>query len=176
MGDARARARRRRGDRRACEARRALLLDVGTGTGTAAIEAARRGYAVVATDVAPAAIRIARVRAADAAITFLVDDITATRLAGPLNVVLNRGCLHVLDDAGRRAYAAAMEKLVAPGGALVVKVHAASEPVNRGTHRFESDELVALFAGFSAERVDAATFSGPAGESRALLAVLRRPA
>ena len=31
----------------------ARLLDVGTGTGTAAIEAARRGFSVVATDVAP---------------------------------------------------------------------------------------------------------------------------
>ncbi len=152
----------------------ARLLDVGTGTGTGAIEAARRGFSVVATDVAPRAVRLANARATGKVITFLIDDITRTRLATPFDVVLDRGCLHVLDEAGRKAYAAAMLSLVVPGGALVVKVHADAEPIDRGTHRFARDELVALFEGFTPERVDDATLTGPAGDSRALLAVLRR--
>lgn len=56
------------------------LLDVGTGTGLVAIAAAREGHEVVATDLNPHAVRLARGNAADAGVA--VDVVRAHLAAG----------------------------------------------------------------------------------------------
>src|SRR6476661_10212353 len=51
-------------------------LDLGTGPGTQAMQLARRGFSVTATDISEAAIRLARSKAdaQDLAITWMLDD------------------------------------------------------------------------------------------------------
>src|SRR5689334_18720360 len=58
-------------------------LDLGTGPGTQAMQLARRGFDVTATDISEAAIRLAQGKAdvQGLAITWAQDDILATRLA-----------------------------------------------------------------------------------------------
>jgi SAM-dependent methyltransferase/3-polyprenyl-4-hydroxybenzoate decarboxylase len=120
------------------------LLDVGTGLGTVAIEAARRGFTVVATDVSPQALVRAQARAAGLPITWLEDDITASRIGGQFGVVVDRGCLHLLPDDRRSSYAATVARLTAPGGTLLLKVDSPTARADRQTHRFTQDELMAL--------------------------------
>jgi cyclopropane fatty-acyl-phospholipid synthase-like methyltransferase len=91
-------------------------LDLGAGPGTQAMQLARRGFEVTATDIAAAAIRQAREQAAaqGVAITWVQDDILATRLVGPFDLIFDRGCFHVLPPEQRPAYVSTVAAL-APG-------------------------------------------------------------
>jgi 2-polyprenyl-3-methyl-5-hydroxy-6-metoxy-1,4-benzoquinol methylase len=155
---------------------RGRLLDLGTGAGTAAIAACDLGFSVIAADVSPRALQIAAERAGGRPITWIHDDVLATRLRGAFDVVLDRGLLHVLPAARHADHAAAVAGLVRPGGALLLKVHSAAEPGDHGTRRFTREEIAALFApAFTVERADDSVFPGPGGHApRALTFVLRR--
>jgi SAM-dependent methyltransferase len=104
----------------------ARLLDLGCGTGLDAIEFARRGFRVVATDWSPQMIARTRDRAEAAALTSRV---TAThlgiqelhRLEGRFDAIYsNFGPLNCAPDLP--AVAAECARLLAPGGTLVFSV------------------------------------------------------
>lgn len=95
------------------------VLEVGCGTGTNALWLAQRGFDVVAVDVAPLAIEAARRKAPAGARCELValDFLAAAPPRAPYDLVFDRGCFHVFDDADTRArFAARVAALLAPGG------------------------------------------------------------
>ncbi|MCY1058958.1 flavoprotein [Nannocystis sp. SCPEA4] len=148
------------------------VLEIGAGLGALATAIAARGHAIVATDVSTAALEQARARAPDSRAIWLADDITETRLRGRFDVALDRACLHLLSDAEARRYAAALARLVRPGGALVVKTLA--EPT-AGVTPYSPESITALLApAFALEREAASTLPGPAAAPAARLFVLRR--
>src|SRR5690606_19636047 len=150
-------------------------LDVGTGLGVVAIELARRGGQVVATDVSTAALTRARERAGAAAIVWLRDDITDSRLLGEFELVVDRGCLHVLTPEQAQAYAAAVARLTAPGGVLLLKTHDVCEANNRGTHPYDAAAIERLLgAAFELESDRPTSFPGPGEAPRARLFTLRK--
>jgi len=101
------------------------LLDLGCGLGQVAAHAAQAGYRVVATDISDVALSLARHRAAAAEldIVWLRDDICATALVGPFDVIVDRATLHTLPAARAWTWAAAMQRLIAPGGIAIIKCH-----------------------------------------------------
>jgi 2-polyprenyl-3-methyl-5-hydroxy-6-metoxy-1,4-benzoquinol methylase/3-polyprenyl-4-hydroxybenzoate decarboxylase len=155
---------------------RGRLLDLGTGPGTAAIAAADLGFSVIATDVSPRALDLARARAGARPIVFVRDDVLSTRLDGAFDVVLDRGLFHVLPAARQDDYVAAVRRLVRPGGVLLLKVHAADEPQDHGTRRLSRGEVAAIFgAAFTVAHAEDTTFPGPGGRApKAILFVLAR--
>ena len=138
------------------------LLDLGTGAGKVAIAAARRGYRVTASDLAPSALGKARERAGALPILFVLDDITATRLDGRYDVAVDCGLLHCLPRDRWPAYAAAVTELVVPGGSLLVIAH--QPGADLGTTAVSSDDLAALLPGFELVAAVPTTLSG--GEAR----------
>jgi SAM-dependent methyltransferase len=152
------------------------LLDVGAGTGTVALEAARRGFVVVATDVAASALAQAAARAPEVPVTWVRDDILETRLSGHFDLVVDRGCFHLLAEAARPRYVEALARLMAPGALLLLKVHAADEPRSRGPRRYGPEEVAALFAPRLLLRsAEGGIFGGPGADlPRALLCQLVR--
>jgi 3-polyprenyl-4-hydroxybenzoate decarboxylase len=141
--------------RRAPERR---LLDAGTGDGVVAIAAARGGFRVTATDVAPSALGAARARAGTLPIVFVLDDITATCLDGGFDVAVDRGLLHCLARDRWAAYATAMARLVRPGGALLLIAH--QPGAERGTIPIRADDVGALLPGFELRHVAPSTLAG----------------
>jgi len=141
------------------------LVDLGTGDGLVAVTAAQLGYDVTAVDIAPSALGRARDRA-DAAgarsIAFLLDDVTAPRLAARFDVAVDRGLLHCLPLAGRAAYAAAVTEAVLVGGALFIVAHAPGGEL--GTHGLTTDELQALLPAFELRQTTPATLAGGAAQ------------
>ena len=137
------------------------LFDIGIGDGTVVIVAARCGFHVTATDVAPSALGRAR-RLADLAaapsIVLVLDDITAPRLDASYDIAVDRGLLHSLSRDQRAAYAAAITTLVSGGGTLLVVAHAPG--VELGTQPLADDDLVALLPAFALVRTQPTTLAG----------------
>jgi SAM-dependent methyltransferase len=107
-------------DREAPPAGRAL--DVGTGLGDTAEDLARRGFAVVAFDVAATAVEAARRRFPASRIDWQVADLLRApgEWAGRFDLVVECYTLQVLPPEVRPAAAAALVAAVAPGGRLLV--------------------------------------------------------
>jgi len=154
----------------------ARLVDLGTGPGTVAIGAARRGFEVTASDVSPSALAVARRRAGGLPILFVLDDVTRSQLRGGFDVAHDRGLLHVLPRAAWPAYASQLARLVVPGGTLVVKAHDASSAPACGTTPLAAADVDALLGGaFELRRATASTLPGPGGRApAATLFVLAR--
>ena len=94
-------------------------LDVGCGTGTNAIWLAEHGYEVLGVDVAPLAIEKARTKLPSGlSCRFaILDFLTEKPEGGPFQLVFDRGCFHVFDDAEDRArFAARVAEVLAPDG------------------------------------------------------------
>lgn len=124
------------------------LLDLGTGPGTQALALAERGFRVTATDISEAAISLAREKAAAAGLTveFVRDDILQSTLAGPFDLVLDRGCFHVFAQPERSAYLRNVSRLLDPGGILFLKTFSHRETRPDGPYRFSPEQIRDCFA------------------------------
>jgi len=122
-------------------------LDQGTGPGTQAIALAERGFAVTASDVSPAALAYAarKASARGVTVTFVEDDVLATRLAQPFDLIFDRGCFHVIDPGERAGYVESMHRLLTPSGWLFLKTFSHLQPGTEGPHRFSPDDIHRLF-------------------------------
>ncbi|MGH7598405.1 MAG: class I SAM-dependent methyltransferase [bacterium] len=124
------------------------ILDLGTGPGTTAIELARLGYRVTASDISPTIIAVARQRAGALAdlIDWRVDDIIRTSLSGPFEIIHDRGLFHVLKEKLRLIYVEQIRRLLNPNGFLFLKTFSKQEPGDWGPYRFDIDELRGYFS------------------------------
>lgn len=155
------------------------VLDLGTGPGTQAIALAKRGYEVVATDIAPSAVR----KAAHVAerekvrIEFRVDNILDSKLEdGLVDAIVDRGVFHVMPPESRPRYVAAVHRILRPRGLLFIKAFSDKEPRQQGPFHFSPAELRGNFeAAFDVLSIEDATFQGTLPEDpKALVAVFRR--
>jgi 2-polyprenyl-3-methyl-5-hydroxy-6-metoxy-1,4-benzoquinol methylase len=124
-------------------------LDLGTGPGTQAMQLARRGFGVTAADISAAAIGLARAKAEaqGLAIAWRQDDILSTQLAGPFDLIFDRGCFHVLPPERRQDYAGTIVRLLKPGGHLFLKCFSSLQPGSQGPHRFTPEQIREIFGG-----------------------------
>jgi len=155
------------------------VLDLGTGCGTQAIELARHGLHVVGTDVSEVAIAEAVRRAKEAGVNirFLQDDILATRLTGPFDIIIDRGCMHVLPEDKREQYLAEVTRLLRPGGHLLLKCFSHKVPGTGLPYRLAPQQLMDLFRRSSFDLCDIrfAIYQGTMDPPpQALFCILRR--
>ncbi len=125
---------------------RGRWLDVGSGTGAMAVAAASRGFNVTAIDVSVAALTRAEQRQGAHDVTWVLDDVLASRVQSHFDVAHDRGCLHVLPEGQHARYVQALAARVVPGGWLALVTHDPADPTPRGTHRFTRTSLAALLA------------------------------
>lgn len=158
---------------------RGRVLDLGTGPGTHAVDLARLGYDVVATDISPSALARAKALARKARVTidFRVDNILDSRLEdGLADVVVDRGTFHVLPPEARPRYASVVRKVLRPRGVLLLKTFSDQEPGTDGPYRLSPGELRSYFRdGFELLGIDDTVFQGTLEPApKALLARFRR--
>jgi cyclopropane fatty-acyl-phospholipid synthase-like methyltransferase len=156
------------------------VLDQGTGPGTQAIALAERGFTVTAADVSAAAIAYAK-RKAEARgvrVTFVNDDVLASKLAGPFDAVFDRGCFHVIAPEQRAAYVQTMHRLIAPSRWLFLKTFSHEQPGTQGPYRFTPEEIRSLFRGgdrFEVVEILDTIYQGQLDPSpKAIFSVIRR--
>jgi cyclopropane fatty-acyl-phospholipid synthase-like methyltransferase len=128
--------------------RSAHVLDLGTGPGTQAIALARLGFDVVASDISGTAVQKAGERAKEkrARIRFVKDDILATQLKGPFDMIFDRGIFHVFPPEKRNAYVQSVSGLLRKGGHLLLKCFSDKEPPGEGPYRISEEEIRRSFS------------------------------
>jgi cyclopropane fatty-acyl-phospholipid synthase-like methyltransferase len=126
---------------------RGSALDLGTGPGTQAMELARRGFTVTATDISEAAIRLASEKAQKQRleITWKQDDILNTRLDRQFDLIFDRGCFHVLAPERRGDYVRIVSGLLKTGGYLFLKCFSRLQPGEQGPYRFTPEQIREIF-------------------------------
>lgn len=155
------------------------ILDLGTGPGTQAIALAKRGYDVVATDIAPSAVRNAAhaARREGVRIDFRVDNILDSHLEDALvDAIVDRGVFHAMPPESRPRYVARVARILRPRGYLFLKAFSDQEPRQDGPYHFSPEELRSCFQeSFEVLSIQDAIFHGTLEESpKALIAVFRR--
>ncbi len=108
------------------------VLEFGCGTGTNAIEFARRGYEVTAIDFAGTAIQQAREKARRAGVTvdFRIGDLTRVGLGGPYDVLFDRGIYHGIRHTDLNGFLRTLECVSRPGTRWLCLAGNAKEPTD----------------------------------------------
>ena len=104
--------------------REATVVDVGCGAGGEAVFLAERGFRVIGVDASRDALAVAGRRAAEAGVELDLRHGSALDLplaGGEAGFALDRGCFHVVEREDRGAYAAEIERTLAPGGGLLLR-------------------------------------------------------
>jgi len=128
---------------------RGPALDIGSGPGTQAIELARLGFKVTGIDVSEAAVEKARSRASDQGVKveFVCGDALKTKLHNAFDLIVDRGCFHVLEGNMRKKYVTTVSRLLKAHGYLLLKTFSHKELPGPGPSRFRPDEIEELFSG-----------------------------
>ncbi len=155
-----------------------LVLDIGSGPGTQALELAKRGFQVIGTDISATAVGKARDLAEKEKIgvEFIHDDILHTRLDKKFDLILDRGCFHVLPLYERDNYVKIVANLLKPGGYFFLKCFSVKETTDGGPHRFTPRGITGYFQNrFEIVAIQDAIFKGtPSHRPRALSCVMRK--
>ena len=124
-------------------------IDLGTGPAHEAIFLRSRGFDVVAIDIAPTAIELAKANAAKASVSGIewrVGDILKIADAGDCyDFVNDRACFHGLEPEERPAYISVMKRILRSGGNLFIRTFSDKEPPGPGPYRFSEAELKSYF-------------------------------
>jgi SAM-dependent methyltransferase len=119
------------------------VLEFGCGTGTNAVELARRGFVVTAVDIAEPAIRIARDKARAAAVTvdFRVADVLKDNLGGPYDILFDRGVYHCVRTIDLKRFQEFLRKSTRPGSWWLSMAGNAKEDTDPGPPVVSEDEI-----------------------------------
>jgi SAM-dependent methyltransferase len=138
------------------------VLDAGCGTGEHALMCAGLGLRATGIDAAPAAIGLARRKAAERGldVRFLVwDALDLGGLGEQYDTVIDSGLFHSFEDDDRARLVRSLRAAVAPGGRYFLLCFTDQQPGDWGPRRVSQDEIRASFAdGWRVEKIEAATF------------------
>ena len=126
-------------------------IDVGTGPGHDAIFLAKKQFKVLAIDISPSAIELARENAKQAgvgvAIDYRIENIlNLSSPPGTATFINDRVCFEVLGAHDRADYATKVGQVLIPGGHLFLRVFSENEPQGPGPHRFTRKEIEDVFS------------------------------
>ena len=125
-------------------------LDLGAGPGHDAVFLSQQGFNVIAIDISPTAVKLARENASAAGLFgfFQQGDIRKIPVEdGFVDFVNDRGCFHVLAPLDRPLAVSEIGRVLRRGGIFLLRVFSDQEPPGDGPHRFTRKELDDAFQG-----------------------------
>ena len=124
------------------------FLDLGTGPGTQAIQLAKRGFDVTATDLSENAIDKAKKLSNE--INFVTDDFLNSKLPDKeFDYIFDRGCFHVFEISQRKNYVKQIKRILDDNGILFLKCMSKDEknlPDDDMPHKFSKQEIIDIFS------------------------------
>jgi SAM-dependent methyltransferase len=156
------------------------VLDVGCGTGEHALLAASLGLRATGVDASPAAIEIARRKAAERGLAaeFTVHDaLDLGTLDGRFDTVIDSALFHVFTDDDLPRYEAGLRRVIPAGGRYFMLCFSDRQPPGFGPRRVRREEIEAVFCdGWRIDAIEPATLEvtvDPAGARAWRTAVTR---
>lgn len=151
-------------------------LDMGCGTGADAVYLAERGIEMFAIDSSPAALELARARAARAGVevTWIEGDVLDVPLEdSSIDLVADHGCLHHVAQEDQARYAQEVARVMRPGGRLLIRERNGS---GHHAHGITEDAIRAMITDLPLRVAAIIPFDTPGahGSSRATLTVVER--
>jgi SAM-dependent methyltransferase len=141
-------------------------LDVGTGPGHDAVYLIQKGFNVIAIDISPTAIQLARQNASQHGLFgfFQQGDIRQIPVEdGFIDFINDRGCFHVLKEPDRAKAVNELARVLRRRGHFLLHVFSDKEAWKDGPHCFSQQELRDLFEGkFRILELKGSEFKGPA--------------
>jgi len=139
------------------------FLDLGTGPGTQAIQLAKRGFVVTATDLSENAIDKAKKLSSE--VNFVTDDFLNSKLPdNEFDFIFDRGCFHVFDISQRQNYVNQIKRILDDNGILFLKCMSIDEknlPENEVPHKFSRQEIIDIFSNdFDIQSIKDSVFQG----------------
>lgn len=119
-------------------------LELGCGTGTNAVELARRGFDVTAVDCAPRALEIARQKADSAGVQvnwMLADVQNFGAGLPPFEFIFDRGCYHCCRRVDLAGYQATLQNVSHPGTRMLCLAGNVGEQSDSGIPKVSAEEL-----------------------------------
>ncbi len=153
-------------------------MDLGTGPGTQAIQLAKQGFDVTATDLSENAIL--KAKNLSNKVNFVKDDFMNSKLQdNEFNFIFDRGCFHVFDIPQRATYVEQIKRILNKNGILFLKCMSIDEkdlPADKGPHRLSKQEIRYVFSNdFEIETIRDTFFTGTINPlPKALFAVLKK--
>jgi SAM-dependent methyltransferase len=103
----------------------AAALELGCGTGDTSIYLAKQGWQVTAVDFVPTALEKARAKARvdNVTVNFVHADVRQLRqdgINGPMQLIVDNGCLHNMNDDDRDSYVREVSAVAAPDARLLI--------------------------------------------------------
>jgi SAM-dependent methyltransferase len=139
---------------------------LGTGPGHDAVYLIQAGFHVIAIDISPSAVKLARENASSHGLFgfFQQGDIRKIPVEdGYVDFVNDRGCFHVLEEADRPKAVEEIARVLRRRGLFLLHVFSDKEEWKEGPHCFSRKELEDLFLGkFKFLDFWEGSFKGPA--------------
>ena len=138
------------------------VLDCGCGTGEQTLMLAHRGLDVLGVDFAPAAIELARRKAAERGLSpefQVADALDLGSLGRHFRTVIDSGVFHTFSDSERQAYVHSLATVVGPGGLVYLLCFSEQTPGEYGPRRVTQQEIRDAFSqGWTVERIEEERF------------------
>lgn len=136
------------------------LLDIGTGFGNQAKLLSELGFKVTAMDISEAAIKYAKEKYSG--VNYQVADVTQSQLGTEFDLIIDRGCFHVLETSQRVRYIDFVSAHLKESGLVILKVFSQEQGNSDfGPLRYSLEELHRLFSPkFHITKVKRAEFQG----------------
>jgi ubiquinone/menaquinone biosynthesis C-methylase UbiE len=125
-----------------------VFLDVGTGTGTQAIQLAQRGFNIIASDISEIIIKKNKIRYENKFpnLEFVVDNILESRFKDNyFDFIFDRGCFHIFTKEDRSKYYKEVKRILKEKGRLYLKCLSSEEPVINAGSKFSTVEIRNIF-------------------------------
>ncbi len=154
------------------------FLDLGTGSGTQALQLSKYNFEVTGTDISQNAIEKAKKLSNE--INFLVDDVLNSKLPDKkFDFILDRGIFHIFDISQRSQYVKQIKRILKDNGILFLKCMSVEEknlPDNDMPHKLSKQEIMDSFNDdFDIQRIGDSVFRGSLEfYPKALFAVLKK--
>ena len=125
-----------------------ILLDLGTGPGTQALQLVKKGFDVIGSDISETVIKRNKIIYENKYqnIKFVGNILDSDFKDNYFDYIFDRGCFHVFSGEDRPKYYNQIKRILKQNGILFLKCFSIDEPMKGGPYRFSQNDIHNIFS------------------------------